>query len=95
MKKQLNAENAAKLAEKARSAYKTTINELEETSDPIESKKAEGERVTKLEKGDAVFRESSPEGSERYRARLICAEWRLTRQYWSLISILITRCFRE
>lgn len=55
MKKQLNAENAAKLAEKARSAYKTTINELEETSDPIESKKAEGERVTKLEKGDAVF----------------------------------------
>ena len=55
MKKQLNAENAAKLAEKARSAYKTTINELEETSDPIESKKAEGERVTKLEKGDTVF----------------------------------------
>lgn len=51
MKKQLNAENAAKLAEKARSAYKTTINELEETSDPIESKKAEGERVTKLGKG--------------------------------------------
>ena len=55
MKKQLNAENAAKLAEKARTAYKKTINELEVTSDPIESKKAEGEKVTKLEKGDTVF----------------------------------------
>lgn len=55
MKKQLNADNAAKLAEKARAAYKSTINELEKSADPVTKKSVSGEAVTKLTKGDIVL----------------------------------------
>ncbi|MBO5021471.1 MAG: Smr/MutS family protein, partial [Clostridia bacterium] len=54
LKKGLNAENAATMAERARAAYKTTIKELEDTADPIESKKISGEAVTNIKKGDIV-----------------------------------------
>ncbi len=54
LKKNLTAENAAKLAEKARSAYKSTLKELEDTADPIVTKTATGEAVTNIEKGDIV-----------------------------------------
>lgn len=55
MKKQLNAENAAIIAQKARSAYKATVNELEKSSDPVTKRKASGEAVTQLNKGDIVL----------------------------------------
>ncbi len=54
LKKGLNAENAAAMAERARAAYKSTIKELEDTADPIESKKVSGEAVTDIKKGDIV-----------------------------------------
>lgn len=55
MKKQLNAENAAAIAQKARAAYKATVNELEKSSDPVRTKKAVGEAVTELNNGDIVL----------------------------------------
>ncbi len=55
MKKQLNAENASAMAERARAAYRKTISELEKSADPVEKRKAEGTRVEALEKGDTVF----------------------------------------
>lgn len=55
MKKQLNAENAAAIAQKARAAYKATVNELEKSSDPVRTKKAAGEAVTELNNGDIVL----------------------------------------
>lgn len=55
MKKQLNAENAAAVAQKARAAYKATVNELEKNSDPVRTKKAVGEAVTELNNGDIVL----------------------------------------
>lgn len=55
MKKQLNAENAAIIAQKARAAYKATVNELEKSSDPVTKRKASGEAVTQLNKGDIVL----------------------------------------
>lgn len=55
MKKQLNAENAAAIAQKARAAYKATVNELEKSSDPVRTKKAAGEAVTDLNNGDIVL----------------------------------------
>ncbi len=55
MKKQLNAENAAAIAQKARAAYKATVNELEKRSDPVRTKKAAGEAVTELNNGDIVL----------------------------------------
>lgn len=55
MKKQLNAENAAAVAQKARAAYKATVNELEKSSDPVRTKKAAGEAVTELNNGDIVL----------------------------------------
>ncbi len=55
MKKQLNAENAAAVAQKARAAYKATVNELEKSSDPVRTKKAVGEAVTELNNGDIVL----------------------------------------
>ena len=54
MKKQMNAENAARLAEKARLSYKTTLKELEDEADPITVKKASGEAVKTVNKGDIV-----------------------------------------
>lgn len=55
MKKQLNAENAAAVAQKARAAYKATVNDLEKSSDPVRTKKAAGEAVTELNNGDIVL----------------------------------------
>ena len=55
MKKHLNAENAAIIAQKARAAYKATVNELEKSSDPVTKRKASGEAVTQLNKGDIVL----------------------------------------
>ncbi|MEE1329990.1 MAG: Smr/MutS family protein, partial [Acutalibacteraceae bacterium] len=40
---------------KARSAYKATVNELEKSSDPVTKRKASGEAVTQLNKGDIVL----------------------------------------
>lgn len=54
LKKNLTAENAAKNAEKARLAFKSTIKELEDSADPVISKKAVGEAITNLQKGDIV-----------------------------------------
>ena len=55
MKKKLNAENAAKLAEKARADFKKTISELEWSADPVVRRAAAGEAVTALNKGDVVL----------------------------------------
>ena len=54
MKKAINAENAAKMAEKARGMYKSTLKELEDEADPITVKKVAGEAVTTVNKGDIV-----------------------------------------
>lgn len=54
LKKSMNSENAASMAERARAAYKSTLKELEETADPVESKKMSGEAVTEIKKGDIV-----------------------------------------
>lgn len=54
LKKSLNAENAAKNAEKARLAYKTTLKEMEEAADPVETKNVQGEEVTEIFVGDIV-----------------------------------------
>ncbi len=54
MKKQMNAENAGRLAEKARQSYKGTLKELENETDPVTVKKAAGEAVTSVQKGDIV-----------------------------------------
>ena len=55
IKKSLNAENAAKLLDKARQGYKSTLRELEDTANPVEENKASGEAVTSLQKGDIVI----------------------------------------
>ena len=55
MKKQLNAENAAKLAEKARTDYKKTLDELDKSTDPVMKRAASGEAVTAVNKGDIVL----------------------------------------
>lgn len=55
MKKRLNAENAASMAERARATYKKTVSELEASADPVEVRRSEGTRVEALEKGDMVF----------------------------------------
>ncbi len=54
LKKELNASNAASMAERARAAYKSTIKELEDTADPVVTKTSAGEPVTELKKGDIV-----------------------------------------
>ena len=54
MKKNLNAENAAKMVERARAEYKSTLKELDETADPVVENKASGEVVTTVNKGDIV-----------------------------------------
>lgn len=55
MKKTMNAENSAKMAEKARSSFKNTLKELEDEANPVMSRKAVGEAVTSLSKGDIVL----------------------------------------
>ena len=55
MKKQMNAENAAKLAEKARTDYKKTLDGLEKSADPVMKRAASGEAVTAVNKGDVVL----------------------------------------
>ncbi len=55
LKKKMNAENAAKLAEKARAAYKKTLTELEDSADPVVKRTVSGEAVERLQKGDAVI----------------------------------------
>ncbi len=54
IKKTLNAENASKLLDKARQGFKATLKDLEETTDPVEQRRAKGEAVTTLQKGDIV-----------------------------------------
>ena len=55
MKKKLNAENSAKMAEKARAMYKSSLKEMEDEANPVVSNKAAGEAVTALQKGDIVL----------------------------------------
>ena len=55
MKKKIDSENAAKLAEKARGDYKSTFKQLEDETDPVMAKKITGETVEKVEKGDIVI----------------------------------------
>lgn len=55
MKKTIDVENAAKFAEKARGSYKSTFRQLEDETDPVMTKKAVGEAVTQVEKGDIVL----------------------------------------
>lgn len=55
MKKQINAQNAAKLAENARLSFKKTLSELEESADPVTKRAAAGDAVTSLQKGDTVI----------------------------------------
>lgn len=53
-KKALNAENAAKMADMARNAYKSTFNKLEDEINPITESKAVGAPVEAVQKGDIV-----------------------------------------
>ena len=55
MKKALNAENAAKLLDKARQGYKSTLKELQDTANPVEENTIKGEAVTTVNKGDIVI----------------------------------------
>ncbi len=55
MKKAINAENSAKMAEKARGMFKNTLKELEDEANPVMSRSVAGEAVTSLEKGDIVL----------------------------------------
>lgn len=55
LKKQMSAENAARTAEKARAAYKKTLNELEQSADPVLERAVRGKAVVSLEKGDIVL----------------------------------------
>ena len=54
MKKTLNAENSAKLLDKARQNFKSTLTELENTANPVEEAKAKGEVPKSVNKGDIV-----------------------------------------
>ena len=55
MKKAINAENSAKMAEKARGMFKNTLKELEDEANPVVSHNVAGEKVTTLSKGDIVI----------------------------------------
>lgn len=55
IKKNLNAENAAKLLDKARQGFKSTLRELEDTANPVEENRASGEAVASVQKGDIVI----------------------------------------
>lgn len=55
MKKTINAENSAKMAEKARGMFKASLKELEDEANPVINHKAKGEAVTSLSKGDIVI----------------------------------------
>ena len=54
MKKTLNAENSAKLLDKARQNFKSTLTELENTANPVEEATAKGEVPKSVNKGDIV-----------------------------------------
>ncbi len=54
MKKTLNAQNSAELLNRARQGFKSTLKELEETTDPVEQNRAKGEAVNSVNKGDIV-----------------------------------------
>lgn len=55
MKKRINAENSAKLAENARMEYKRTLKELENAIDPVVSRAESGEKLKATpNKGDIV-----------------------------------------
>ena len=53
-KKQLTSQNAIETAIKARTAYNKTLKELEDEANPVIKKKASGEAVTAIKKGDIV-----------------------------------------
>ena len=55
MKKKMNAENSANMAQKAREMYKSSLKNLEDEANPVMNRKASGEAVTSLEKGDIVI----------------------------------------
>ena len=55
IKKNLNAENASKLLDKARQGFKSTLRELEDAANPVEENRASGEAVTSVQKGDIVI----------------------------------------
>lgn len=55
MKKQLNAKNAAEIAERARASFKKTVNELEASADPVTERRASGKAVENVSKGDIVL----------------------------------------
>lgn len=55
LKKGLTAENAISMAQRARTAYKNTLKEMEEASDPVIKRESVGEAVTSIEKGDIVI----------------------------------------
>ena len=55
MKKKLNAENSAKMAEQARRMYKSSLKEMEDEANPVVNNKVSGEAVTELQKGDIVL----------------------------------------
>ncbi|MBQ6847517.1 MAG: endonuclease MutS2 [Clostridia bacterium] len=55
MKKTINAENAAMLLNKARQGFKNTLNELEDTANPVEQTTVKGEAVKSVQKGDIVI----------------------------------------
>ena len=55
IKKNLKAENASKLLDKARQGFKSTLRELEDTANPVEENRASGEAVTSVQKGDIVI----------------------------------------
>ena len=55
MKKQLNAQNAAEIAERARASFKKTVNELEASADPVTERRASGKAVENVSKGDIVL----------------------------------------
>ena len=55
MKKTLNAENSAKLLDKARQNFKSTLTELENTANPVEEATAKGEIPKSVNKGDIVL----------------------------------------
>lgn len=52
LKKGMTSENAGDMAERARNAYKSTLNELENTVNPVMEKRTAGEAVTEIKKGD-------------------------------------------
>ncbi len=55
MKKTMDSQNALEMAQRARGNYKNTFKQLEDETDPVVAKKAMGEAVESVEKGDIVI----------------------------------------